>query len=209
MADELSVAHGVACEVLPADLSDLDQTMRVEARLRQQPFDVLVNNAGFGLQRPFDVNDVEAEQRGLDVLVRAVMRLTHAALLPMLAAGRGDVVNVSSVAGYVPRGSYSAHKAWVTAFSAWASVYYRPCGVRVMALCPGFVHTEFHQRMRADMSGVGGWMWLDADDLVRVGLKDLRAGKAVSIPTLRYKALTALARVTPRRITAKVARRGR
>lgn len=209
LADELSRAGDVACEVLVADLSDLEQTMRVEERLRRQPFDVLVNNAGFGLHRPFEANDIETEQRGLDVMVRAVMRLTHAAIGPMSEVGRGDVVNVSSVAGFLPRGSYGAHKAWLTSFSTWANLHYGPKGVRVMALCPGFVRTEFHQRMGADMGGIPSFLWLDSDDLVRAGLRDLRDGKAVSIPSKRYKALVAASRFAPRGLVEKLARQGR
>jgi short-subunit dehydrogenase len=209
LADELSHRHSVECEVLVADLAELDESKVVEARLARQPFDMLVNNAGFGLTSTFADSDIEDEQRSLDVLVRAVMRLSHAALGPMLEEGRGDIINVSSVAAYLPRGTYAASKAWVTSFSSWAGVRYRPQGVRVMAVAPGFVHTEFHQRMDADMSDVGNWMWLDADDLVRIALKDLRAGKAVSIPTVRYKALTTLARAAPRRLVERVARRGR
>lgn len=209
VAAELAQRHGVGCEVLVADLSDLDQTKAVEARLRAEPFDLLVNNAGYGLTSIFTDSDIEEEQRNLDVLVRAVMRLSHAALLPMLEAGRGAVVNVSSVAGYLPRGTYAAHKAWVTSFSSWAGVRYRDQGVRVMALCPGFVHTEFHQRMDADMSKVGDWMWLDADYLVATALKDLRAGKVVSVPSVRYKVLTSLAKAAPRRLVERVSRRGR
>ncbi|MGI8434189.1 MAG: SDR family NAD(P)-dependent oxidoreductase, partial [Nocardioidaceae bacterium] len=82
IASQISLAHGVRTEPLAADLADLEQTQRVETRLRDQHFDLLVNNAGFGLQRPFAVNDIEAEQRALDVMVRAVMRLTHAAIGP-------------------------------------------------------------------------------------------------------------------------------
>ncbi|MGH3500894.1 MAG: SDR family NAD(P)-dependent oxidoreductase, partial [Nocardioidaceae bacterium] len=147
VADDLSSSAGVHCDVLPADLSDTADIRQVEARLVDEPFDMVVNSAGFGLRRPFDANTIEDEQRGIDVLVTAVMRLSHAALGPMLERGGGSIVNVSSVAGFLPRGSYGAHKAWVTNFSAWAGVRYRPQGVRVMALCPGFVHTEFHQRM--------------------------------------------------------------
>lgn len=209
VADELHADHGICCEILVADLRDIEQTKRVEARLRSEPFDVVVNSAGFGMTKPFEANDVQDEQASLDVLVGAVMRLTQAALGQMIAAGRGDIVNVSSVSGYLPHGTYSAHKAWVTSFSAWASVHYRHRGVRVMALCPGFVRTEFHQRMDADLSGIPGWMWLRADDVVSAGLRDLRRGKAVSIPSKRYKGLTSVARVTPRTIAEKVARRGR
>lgn len=209
LADDVQGAVGVRCEALPADLSDLPQTQRVEARLAQQPFDVLINNAGFGLRRPFEANDLDTEQRGFDVMVRAVMRLSHAAIGPMTEAGHGDIVNVSSVAGFLPRGSYGAHKAWVTSFSQWASIHYRPHGLRVMSLCPGFVRTEFHQRMDADLRGIPSWMWLDADRLVRDALSDLRSGKAVSVPSRRYKAVVAASRVAPRGLVERVARRGR
>lgn len=209
VADELSSRHGVVCTVLPADLAEPDATRRIEQRLRDQPVDVLVNNAGYGLWRPFEHNDIEVEERGLDVLVRAVLRLTHAALPAMLQRGSGDVINVSSVAGFLPRGSYGAHKAWVTSFSAWAHVHYRASGVRVMALCPGFVRTEFHSRMGANVDGIPPWMWLDADAVVAEALSDLRAGKAISVPSARYKALVAAARLAPPRVVEKIARWGR
>ena len=170
-ADALIAASGIAAEVLAADLSDLDDTRRVEERIRLGPVDMLVNSAGFGLNRTFPASDVEEEQRSMDVLVRAVMRLTHAALGPMLDTGRGDIVNVSSVAGFTLRGTYAAHKAWVTNFSSWAGTRYRSRGVRVMALCPGFVHTEFHQRMNADVSRIEDWLWLDAEPVVRAALE--------------------------------------
>ncbi len=209
VASQLHARYGVSCEVLPADLSDIDDSRRVERRLRDDPFDLLVNNAGYGMTEPFDASDVEAEQASLDVLVRAVMRLTHAALGPMVANHRGGIVNVSSVAGYLPRGTYGAHKAWVTSFSSWANVHYRSRGVSVMALCPGFVRTEFHQRMQADVSGIPDWMWLDAAGVVETALRDLRRGKPVSIPSTRYKGLTAAAHVLPRTLVERAVRRGR
>ncbi len=209
VADEISHRHQVACQVLAADLSDLEATRLVEQRLRDEPVDVLVNNAGFGLRRSFEDSDLDDEQRGLDVMVRAPLRLCHAALAGMRARGGGDILNVASVAGFLPRGTYSAHKAWMINFSRWANIHYAPDGVHVMALCPGFVHTEFHQRMEADMAAVPRWMWLEADDLVREALSDLRSGKAVSIPSVRYKALMSAARVTPNRLLEKLARRGR
>jgi uncharacterized protein len=208
VAVELETAYGNSVDVMVADLADLDDTRRVEARLRSQPFDVLVNNAGFGLKLPFQDNDLESEQSGLDVMVRAVMRLTHAAVGPMLEAGKGDIVNVSSVAGFLPRGTYGAHKAWVTSFSSWGSARYRKQGLRMMALCPGMVRTEFHERS-GSVNGVPGWLWLDVDPVVHEALADLRAGKAMSIPSRRYRLLVAVARVAPRRVVERIVRRGR
>ena len=209
VAEEMSHRHRVVCQVLPADLADAEATRRVEQRLIDQPVDVLVNNAGFGLHKSFEDNSIDAEQRGLDVLVGAVLRLTHAALPGMLARGSGDVINVSSVAGFLPRGTYGAHKAWVTSFSTWAHLHYQARGLRVMALCPGFVHTEFHARMDADLSGIPRWMWLEPDGVVTQALADLRRGKAVSVPSKRYRTLVGVARLAPRRVVERVARRGR
>jgi short-subunit dehydrogenase len=209
VAADLTSHQSVDCQVLPADLADLDATRRVERQLQEDPVDVLVNNAGFGQQKTFEHHDVEAEQRGLDVLVRAVMRLTHAAVIPMLARGSGDIINVSSVAGFFPGGSYSAQKAWVTSFSTWAHFHYRPAGVRVIAVCPGFVRTEFHTRLAADMQHVPRWLWLNPGDVVADAMADLRAGKSISISSRRYRTLVAASRVLPREVVGRLASRRR
>jgi len=134
-ADELRSTYGIAVEVLPADLVDRAQLAKVEARLadRGEPVRLLVNNAGFGLRGRFLDNDLAQEQAQLDVLVTAVMRLTHAALGSMLAEGRGQIVNVSSMAGFLQRGSYSAAKSYVTKLSQWAHHEYAGQGVQVGA----------------------------------------------------------------------------
>lgn len=208
-ADDLRAAHGVDVEVLPADLGDLDACRRVEVRLadRDRPVDLLVNNAGYSLNAPFLAHDVEVEQQFLDVLVRAVMRLTHAAAGAMVERGRGAIVNVSSVAGFSARGTYSAHKAWVTAFSQAIAQQVAGDGVQVMALCPGYVHTEFHQRAGIDVDAIPEVLWLDADDVVDTALRDLRRGRDVSVPDARYKTLVALARHLPLRVAGSLSTR--
>jgi hypothetical protein len=198
-ADELRSTYGVAVEVLPADLVDRAQLAKVEARLadRGEPVRLLVNNAGFGLRGRFLDNDLAREQDQLDVLVTAVMRLTHAALGAMLAEGRGQIVNVSSMAGFLQRGSYSAAKSYVTKLSQWAHHEYAGQGVQVMAVCPGFVRTEFHQRLGSDTDSAPRLLWLDPDRVVAEALVDLDAGKALSIPSKRYKVIAAVVRVVP------------
>ncbi|GAA4113436.1 SDR family oxidoreductase [Nocardioides fonticola] len=199
VAAELADAYGVAVETLPADLADRDQMRVVEARLADpdRPIEVLVNNAGFGLKERFLDNTADQETAMLDVLVTAVLRLTHAALGPMAERGHGGVVNVSSVASFLPRGTYSAAKAYVNRFGEWAAHEYRPRGVTVTTLCPGFVRTEFHERMGVAADSAPSWLWLDADDLVREALADFDAGKVFSIPSVRYQAITTVARVVP------------
>jgi short-subunit dehydrogenase len=201
VAAALRTAYGVSVEVLAADLTDLAALGAVEARLADasRPVDLLVNNAGFGLKERFLDNPIDVEQAQQDVLVRAVLRLTHAALGGMVARGRGGVINVSSVAAFLPRGTYSAAKAWVNSFSAWAHNEYAAAGVNVMALCPGFVKTEFHERLGIDRdSSAPKQLWLDADFLVREALADFERGRGLSIPSKRYKALVGASRIVPR-----------
>ncbi|WP_240770201.1 SDR family oxidoreductase [Nocardioides sp. GY 10127] len=211
LAGELADRFGTDVEVLPADLTDRTQLATVEARLAdaERPVDLLVNNAGFGLKGRFADNDVDAETAMLEVLVVAVLRLSHAALGAMSARGHGAVLNVSSVAAFLPRGTYSAAKAWVNRFGAWASAEYRPRGVTVTTLCPGFVRTEFHARMGVGRGSAPSWLWLDADDLVAQALDDLADGRAFSIPSRRYRALVALSRVVPDRVLLRLQGLGR
>ncbi|MFB6725408.1 SDR family NAD(P)-dependent oxidoreductase [Kribbella sp. NPDC056345] len=204
VAAEITQEYGVGCEVLAADLTDRVELARVEERFRSGPVEVLVNNAGFGQKKPFWANPIEAEEKQLDLLVRVVLRLTHAAVLPMIERGSGAVINVSSVAGFLQRGSYSAHKSWVTNFSAGLAIELHAKGVAVMALCPGFVHTEFHERMGMDKTVIPSFMWLDATELVDAAWKDVMRGKAISIPSRRYKLIAAAARYTPRTLIARL-----
>jgi uncharacterized protein len=211
LARELEQGYGVTTEVIVADLADRTALATVERRVADpaRPVDLLVNNAGFGQKKPFLDNTVEEEQQMLDVLVTAVMRLSHAALGAMVARGSGKVVNVSSVAGFLPRGTYSAAKAYVTSMSQWADATYRDRGVRVMALCPGFTRTEFHARMGVGRGSAPRLLWLDADRLVRDALADLDRGKTVSVPGKRYKVITALVRHLPASLLARFQELGR
>lgn len=186
-------------EVIAADLSDRTQLARVEERLADpdRPVDVLVNNAGFGLKGRFGDNDVDDEQQLLDVLVVAVMRLSHAALRGQAARGRGGIINVSSVAAYFPRGTYGAAKAWVNQFGLWAAAEYRPRGVTVTTLCPGFTKTEFHQRMGVRRGT--GFLWLEPGFVVERALADFDRGRAVSIPGRQYRVIVAATRLVPSR----------
>jgi len=213
LAAELRDEVGAQVEVLPADLADAADRAKVADRLAAG-VQVLVNNAGFGTSGEFWTADFALLQTQLDVNVTAVMQLTHAALPPMVAAHAGTVINVASVAGLLPgRGStYSASKAWVIAFSEGLANGLEGTGVGVHALCPGFIHTEFHARAGIEMSGTPSFLWLEVEDVVRETMADVAKGKVVIIPGLQYKALATGGRVVPRnllRALTKVVGKGR
>ena len=211
VATELRTSYDVEVEVLAADLTDRGALATVEQRLadRGRPVELLVNNAGFGMKGRFLTNPVDAETAMLDVLVTAVLRLSHAALGAMTERGHGGIINVSSVAAFLPRGSYSAAKAWVNSFSEWAAAEYRPLGVTVMSLCPGFTRTEFHERMDVSRDSAPSFLWLDVDDLVATALDDFDKGRVYSIPSARYKAITAVTRLVPNRVLQRFQSVGR
>ncbi|WP_243076768.1 SDR family oxidoreductase [Microbacterium sp. SS28] len=212
-AAELRGSYGRQVEVLAADLLRPRKREKVEARVAdpQRPVDLLVNNAGFGLPLAFARNDIEDEARHLALHVEVPMRLTHAALAPMLARGRGRIINVASVAAFMPRSTYGACKRWLVDFSRWANAEYGPRGVSVTAVCPGFTHTNFHERMGLEpgREGIADGLWLQAQDVVADSLRDAARGKGVSIPSVRYKVLTRVVRVLPARVSARLGQRGR
>ena len=207
LADELR-SRGVGAEVIVADLSDREQLAVVEKRLRdpERPVDLLVNNAGFALNQRFIDAPVEDEQRQLDVLVTAVLRLSHAAAGPMAERGHGAIINVSSVASFLPFGTYGAAKSWVTAFSQALASQLGRRGVRVMALCAGFVRTEFQERAGIEVGQSREWIWLDVDDLVSAALSDLARGKVISVPGWQYKAVAGATQLVPRGAIGQLAR---
>ena len=213
LAEELRVAHGVEVEVLPADLTAEADVARIAARVADasSPIDVLVNNAGYGLGLDFARNAIEDEAAHLRIHVETPLRLSHAAYRAMLARGHGRVINVASVAGFLPRSTYGAVKGFLIQFSRWANVRYGRRGVTTTAVCPGFTHTSFHERMGLPQGqeGVVRGMWLDARDVVRVSLRAAERGRAVSIPSVRYKLIVGIARLVPASLLARLAEQGR
>ncbi|RII21013.1 putative ketoacyl reductase [Streptomyces sp. YIM 130001] len=199
-ATELHDRHGIEAEVLAADLSTEEGISAVETRVadRTSPVDLLVNNAGFGNKGRYLEVPMSDELTMLKVHCEAVLRLTSAAAESMRERGRGGVINVASTAAFVPRGTYGASKAWVVQFTQGAANDLAGAGVRLMALCPGFVRTEFHERAGMGTDSIPKWMWLDADKLVTAALSDMARGKSLSIPDARYKAMMGAVKFVPR-----------
>lgn len=209
VAEELRAAHGVAVELLPANLAVPDDVARVARRLAVvggrpedgdlRPVDLLVNNAGFASGTNFVTSRITTERRAIAVMVSAVVELSHAAVGQMVARNQGAICNVASVAALTASGTYSAAKSYVRVFTESIAGQLKGTRVTATVLCPGFVHTEFHERAGiGESSIVPSWGWLDARDVVRVALADVRRGVVISTPSVRFKVASAALRVMPR-----------
>ncbi|MFC9996406.1 SDR family NAD(P)-dependent oxidoreductase [Nocardia sp. NPDC127526] len=207
LAHDCEVRFGARAEILPADLARAEDRERVAARLAEG-VEFLVNNAGFGNSGEFWTVDPELLQRQLDVNVTAVMQLTRAAVPAMVHAANGTVVNVASMAGLIPgRGStYSASKAYVVSFSQGLAGGLAGTGVRVQALCPGLVRTEFHERAGIDTGSLPRQLWLTVDEVVAGSLDDLEKNRVISVPGMQYKAIAAVAGLIPRSLVTRLNR---
>ena len=198
-------------EVIVADLSTADGRGVVQRRLadRSDPIELLVNNAGYGLGDNYLEADAAVEEAMFEVNAHAVLALTRTALTGMVSRGRGSVINVSSVAAWVPRGTYAATKAFVLSLSKSAALEAAPYGVTVQALCPGLTHTEFHQRSGSDAeSRTPGLLWLSPERVVDESLKALEKGRTVCIPGRRWRLMMLGTRLVPARLSVAVAKRG-
>jgi short-subunit dehydrogenase len=190
--EELAAEVGVECEVLVADLAATDALSLVEDRLRDRsrPIDLLVNNAGFGHQGLFHELDLEREAAVVDVNIVALHRLAHVAAATMVVAGRGGILNVSSMAGFVGSpgtATYAATKAFVTSLSEAIHAELEPLGVHVTALCPGFTRTEFQDRADYDTSKLPDFLWQTAAEVAEAGLRGVAANRTVVVPGAKNK----------------------
>jgi short-subunit dehydrogenase len=210
LAAELTVAHGVDAEVLPADLSTDAGVRAVEDRIADvdHPIDVLVNNAGFGTFGRFSELDVTREVQEVELNVVALLRLTHAALGAMEPRRSGAILNLASLAAYQPAPSsatYAATKAFVHSFTHAVHEEARGTGVHVMLVCPGYTHTEFHDRAELGPTDLPEFVWQSADTVVAAALRDLDRGRSVSIPGVLNQTAAALSSAAPAGITRRVA----
>ena len=204
LCDSLRQQFGVSVEYLLAELSQPEELHLLEERLRRTPdLALLVNNAGYSTIRHFEEEEIDGQEAMISAHVTATVRLTHAALGGMLARGAGAIINVSSVAGFLNGpGSvtYCATKAYLTSFTESLHLEVGAHGIRLQALCPGFTRSDFHSRLGYDTSGDFFKRFMSAEEVVDISLRDLKRGKIVSIPGLRYKMAAFLPHLLPRRL---------
>jgi uncharacterized protein len=208
MATDLKERYAVSVETITADLAVREDVIGVAERLTsaEQPIDMLINNAGFGVRAKLTDPDTTPHEHAIDVMIRAVLILSAAAGRTMRQRAAGTIINVSSTAGFVTMGVYSAIKAWVTSYTEGLANELHGTGVKVTALCPGWVRTEFHERANIHVGSIPEFMWLDADRVVAECLGDAAAGKVISIPSKRYAVMMTIAEHLPHRLMRAVSR---
>lgn len=208
LAAELSSQHGAASEVIEADLARDDGVSAIEERLRRGDIALLVNNAGFGTFGEYAKLPLARELEELDLNVRALMRLSHAALGPMTGSQSGAIINVASAAAFQPipyNATYAATKAFVLHFSEAIHEETRRYGVVVTCLCPGPVKTEFQQVSGLDESAIPSFAWESVETVVNTALSAVRTRRAIAIPGTINKLTSASSRLAPRFLVRRIA----
>lgn len=204
IAGEVKNRTGGSVEVISADLTTENGIAAVESRLKSGDIDVLINNAGYGINKSFTKSDTLEEISIIRILCEAPMRLAHAVLPEMIKRNSGVIINVSSVAAWITGGHYSAAKSYLMVLSESLHTELAETAIKVCSLAPGFTHTEFHQRGGMKMNALPIFMWLDAEEVVEVAWRDALDGKAISIPGRQYQLLYMVMRYAPRSLVRRL-----
>lgn len=215
LADALHDEHGISVEVIPADLADpkAPEDLWREIAARGCRIDVLVNNAGYGLDARFTDLPWQAHRDFIQVMVTACMHLARLALPPMQARGHGRIINVASLAGFMPGSHghtlYGAAKSFLIKASQSLAIETAGTGVHVTALCPGFTRSEFHDvnGTRAQVNALPAWMWMPPEPVVEAAIAAVERGDPVVIPGPVNRVLAWLARHLPQRLVFNLSRR--
>src|SRR5918911_1145259 len=211
LADRLKTAHGILAEPLAFDLSGQGAGQRLAARLRERGLQVelLVNNAGFGLRGEFWTLPLARQLEMLNLHAAAAVELTYQLLPPMLAARRGGIVNVSSIAGFQPipyAALYSATKAFLTTFSMALREELRPTGVKVVTVCPGRLRADPEEADTSARQKVPGGEQ-GHEEVVKETLRKLDAGGGLVIPGRKNRWMMRGQRLIPPNAVPKIVAR--
>lgn len=208
VVERIKQEHRVDAEMLVADLADARSLRKVEAYVAEcEELELLVNNAGFGTATKFAESDIDRVEHEITLNVIALVRLTRAALPGLLKRDRGAVINVSSSAGFQPNpflASYGATKAYVNSFTEAVSDELRGTEVRMLAVCPGPVRTEFGAVAGVDESKAPAFAYISAEEVVEDSLAALARGQDVVVPGTLPRAMMAATGLLPHRLQRRI-----
>ena len=187
VAGDLHGRYRVEAQVLPGDLGVREDVDKIQEFLRENPVEVLVNNAGFSLNEPLIGGDTDLQRRAMDVMATSVLLLTDAAGRSIVENGKGTIINIGSVSAWIIKGNYSAIKRWVVTYTQALADELADTGVQATVVCPGWVKTELHARAGVKRPKLPGWAWNEPRDVARAALKGAKAGKVLVVPKLQWR----------------------
>jgi len=211
LADELKEKNNVKVDVVITELSEQDGVRKlIDFIAPIENIDMLINNAGFGLNKYFIRSDIDFQVRMNDVHTTASMKLIYAVLPKMIRQKHGNIINVASVAGMCPLVRdivYCGSKAFLITFSEALYMEVMEKGIKIQALCPGFTHTDFHGKLelsRSDHKKMGKLNWMTSEEVVRYSLKRLKKNKVVCIPGFSNRLMVKATHLIPRSLYYKI-----
>ncbi len=211
LAGEISKKYGVKVDVIISELSnDEDVNLLVEKIKQEENIEVLINNAGFGIGKPFYEDAIENQENMAKVHILSTLKLTYAAIPNMIKKKRGIIINVSSISSFFPlpdAAIYSGTKAFLNNFSESIYLELKNKGIYVQSLCPGFTRTDFHNRMglnKGELRNRGIIRWMSADRVVEYSIECLKKGKIICIPGFWNKVLVLISKILPRFLYYKI-----
>ena len=209
VASQLRTGYGVDVETMPADLTKPDDLAQVVERLRDDndPVDLVVNDAGVGLHASLLDDDTTEQETAMAIMMTAVLKLSATAAVAMVRRGNGHILNIASASAWIYTGNYSAIKRWVVSYTQALAIELEGTGVYATAICPGWVKTPFHERSGVDRPKVPGFFWVPATTVAEQGLSAALAGKAVYIPSAKWRFAIFVAQHGPAWISLAVSRK--
>lgn len=206
-AAEVARTAAVRAVPLSLDVTLTDAPERLDAALRAAGLyaDVLVNNAGIGLAGAFAEQPAQDLERLVALNITAATRLMHHALPPMLARGRGGILNMASLGGLVPgpyQAAYYASKAYLVSLTEAVAHEARGRGVRIAAVAPGPVDTAFHRAMRAESAPYRTLIpALRAEAVAASAYRGYQLGRTVIVPGVLPSLAAVAVKLLPHAIT--------
>ena len=208
-ADKLRAGFGVEVDTMAVDLVNPDDVAAVAERLRSDddPIDLLINDAGIGLHVSLLEDAWNLHEKAMAIMVTAVLKLSSAAAETMVRRGQGFIMNISSASAWIYTGNYSAIKRWVFSYTQALALELEGTGASATAVCPGWVKTPFHERSGIARPHVPGFFWVSAKTVAREGVAATLAGRAMCVPSLKWRVALFVAQHGPQSIVKAISRK--
>ncbi|MBN8251537.1 SDR family oxidoreductase [Priestia flexa] len=208
---ELENNYSISVLISIKDLSKQEEALKLYDEIKQQRITVqfLVNNAGFGLYGTFIETSWAEEADMIDLNIKTLTYLTKLFLPEMVERNEGRILNIASVASFLPgplMAVYYATKAYVLSFTEALENELKDTNITISALCPGPTKTGFSDRANLSSSKLFESGALHVEDVAKVGYEQFMRGKTIIIPGAKFKVATMLPRFFPRKLITKVVR---